>query len=120
MSAGNQGAGGQYAVDNLTYDLITLIHEKSKGLEAYEKYLRDAQRNQAVSQLLEQLQQQDQQAVQQLTQLLSQILGNQSGGSSMSGGVGGSSMSGGTGSSSTGSSERVLSESGGGSGNSAP
>ena len=62
-------------LDNLTYDLIAIIHEKSHGLEAYSKYLQDAQSNQQVRSLLEQIQQQDQQAVQQLSDALRQTLG---------------------------------------------
>ncbi len=65
---------GQFGVDNLTYNLITLIYEKSKGLEAYQKYQQDAQGNQEVEQVFKTLQQQDQQAVQQLVQALKKNL----------------------------------------------
>jgi hypothetical protein len=61
---------GQFPIDNVTYDLITLIHQKSKGLEAFDKYLQDAQGNNEFSQLLQQIRQQDSQSVQQLFQLL--------------------------------------------------
>ena len=70
-------SNSSYQIDNVTYDLVTMLHEKSKGLEAYDKYMQDAQGNQQVSQLLQQLRQQDQQAVQQLTQALKQQLGSQ-------------------------------------------
>lgn len=73
------GSGQSYAVPNLVYDLITVIHEKSKGLEAYNQYLQDAQGNQEVADLLQRLQQQDQDAVNQLTQQLGNVL-SQSGG----------------------------------------
>ena len=37
--APNQGSqSGPYGLDNLTYDLITVLHEKSKGLEAFDQY----------------------------------------------------------------------------------
>lgn len=65
---------GNFPLDNLTYDLITIVHEKSKGLEAFDRYLQDAQGNQQVSQILQQIRQQDQQFVQQLTQQLQQVL----------------------------------------------
>ncbi|MBV9280092.1 MAG: hypothetical protein JOZ41_08435 [Chloroflexi bacterium] len=68
-------SGTGQGIDNLTYDLITVIHEKSKGLEAYDRYMQDAQGNQQVSGLFQQIRQQDQQAVQQLTQALQQVLG---------------------------------------------
>lgn len=64
----------RYGVDNLTYDLITLISEKSKGLEAYDQYTNDAQGNQQVTNLFQQLRQQDEQAIQQLVQQLKQTL----------------------------------------------
>jgi len=89
---GSSSSGGNFPLDNLTYDLITLLYEKSKGLEAYDKYMRDAQSNQQISQLLQQLRQQDEQAIQQLQQHLSQQLSNQGGMNSQA--VGGSSMGG--------------------------
>jgi type III secretory pathway component EscR len=69
------------AIDNLTYDLITVIQEKSKGLEAYQQYLQDAQSNQQCKQLFQQIQQQDQQAVQSLLGCLHDVMHNSSGGS---------------------------------------
>ncbi len=65
----------QGKLDNLTYDLIAIIHEKSHGLEAYDKYLQDAQGNQQVADVLQQIRQQDEQAVQQLAGVLRQVLG---------------------------------------------
>src|SRR5437764_23127 len=41
QNASNQG--GNFPLSDLCYDLITVIHEKSKALEAYDKYMRDAQ-----------------------------------------------------------------------------
>jgi hypothetical protein len=61
---------GQFPIDNVTYDLITLIHEKSKGLEAFDKYVQDAQGNSELSQLLQQIRQQDTESVQRLVQVL--------------------------------------------------
>jgi exonuclease V gamma subunit len=49
---------------------VTLIHEKSKGLEAFDKYVQDAQSNNELSQLLQQIRQQDTENVQRLVQLL--------------------------------------------------
>ena len=40
----SQGSGGNKPFDDLTYDLVTIIYEKSKGLEVYEKYMQDAQK----------------------------------------------------------------------------
>lgn len=72
-----QQNGGGKPLDNLTYDLVTLIYEKSKGLEAYDKYAQDAQDNQAVSSLLQELREQDTQAVTRLKEELHKTLGNQ-------------------------------------------
>lgn len=90
---GGSGSSGNFPLDNLTYNLVTILYEKSKGLEAYDKYMRDAQGNQEISQLLQQLRQQDEQTIRQLQQHLAQMLGGQGGQSSQS--VGGSSMGGG-------------------------
>jgi hypothetical protein len=29
----------RYGIDNLTYDLIAVLHEKAEGMEAFEQYL---------------------------------------------------------------------------------
>lgn len=64
----------RYGVDNLTYEFVTIISQKSKGLGAYDQYLDDAQGNQQVTSLFQQLRQQDEQAIQQLVQQLKQTL----------------------------------------------
>jgi bacterioferritin (cytochrome b1) len=75
---GGQGqSSGNFPLDNLTYDLVTVLYEKSKGLEAYDKYIRDAQNDQQARQLFEQMRQQDEQFVQQLTQQLGLRSGQQ-------------------------------------------
>ena len=89
-SSAGPGAGGGFPLDNLTYDIITILHEKSKGLEAFDKYARDAQGNQQVAQLLQQIRQQDEQWVQQLQHQLGQLLNAQGGTASRQ--VGGSTM----------------------------
>ena len=102
MGQGGSGSGGRFPLDNLTYDLITILYEKSKGLEAYDKYQRDAQGNQEIVSLLQQIRQQDEQQIQQVQQHLSRLLssqGNRAVGSG-SGSMGGSGSTGGTGSTS--------------------
>ena len=66
--------GGNFPLDNLTYDLITIIYEKSKGLEAYDRYLKDAQGNPEIRELFEQFREQDAECVQQLQQQLANML----------------------------------------------
>lgn len=69
---------GNFQLDNLTYDLITVLHEKSKGLEAFDEYLRDAQGDNETRQCFEELRRQDQENIQRLQQLLSRRLSTQS------------------------------------------
>ncbi|HEU4409785.1 MAG TPA: hypothetical protein VFS43_31320 [Polyangiaceae bacterium] len=94
QSPQNQATGGQMQqgqgtatspLDNLTYDLVTVLHEKCKGLEAYDKYLSDAQTNAEARQLLETIRQADVQHVQQLRDCLSKVLVGGSGGRAQTG-----------------------------------
>jgi hypothetical protein len=66
---------GKFALDNLTYDLITVLHEKSKGLEAFDRYMKDVQGEQELQQIFEQMRQSDQNFIQQLQQQLQRRLG---------------------------------------------
>jgi hypothetical protein len=92
----NQQSGGKFPLDNLSYDLITIIHEKSKGLEAFDKYVRDAQGNERVRQSLEKIRQQDEDCITELSAHLGFILGqpgqqSQSGNTGQAAGAGSSS-----------------------------
>lgn len=73
------GSSGNFPLDNLTYNIVTMLYEKSKGLEAYDKYLRDAQGDSEIKNLLEQIRRDDEQHIQQLKQHLARLLGKQSG-----------------------------------------
>jgi bacterioferritin (cytochrome b1) len=75
--SGQGQSSGYFPLDNLTYDLLTVLYEKSKGLEAYDKYIRDAQNDQQARQLFEQMRQQDEQCIQQLAQQLGLRSGQQ-------------------------------------------
>lgn len=63
-----------FVLDNLTFDLITILHEKSKALEAYDKYLRDASSDQELSRLLSRIRDEDRNHVQQLQQHLGRVI----------------------------------------------
>ncbi len=65
---------GSMPLDNLTYDIITMIYEKSKGLEAHQKYAQDAQQDGEVADVFQSIRQRDEHAVQQLLELLQQRL----------------------------------------------
>lgn len=78
----HQGTGEQFALDNLTYDLLAIVHEKSKALEAYTKYESDAQGDPEIRQLLLHIRQQDEHAIQQIIQHLARRMNGQQGSAS--------------------------------------
>lgn len=65
---------GKFGVDNLTYDLVSILHEKSKGLEAYGQYLQDARQNDEVMELIQRIQEQDKQQVRELRNVLADVI----------------------------------------------
>ncbi|HEX7959421.1 MAG TPA: hypothetical protein VF493_05860 [Terriglobales bacterium] len=69
-SSSSSSGEGRFPVDNLTYDLISLIHEKSQGLEAFDKYLKDVADDEECRDLFQEIREQDEEAIQQLTQAL--------------------------------------------------
>jgi hypothetical protein len=79
QQAGTAGQGG-FPVDNVTYDLITILHTKLEGLAAYQKYMQDATGDQEFLQILQQCQQQDTQMAQQLQQHLAKHISKQGAG----------------------------------------
>jgi hypothetical protein len=75
MQMPNPSSGqGSFELDNVTYDLITVLHEKSKGLEAYDKYLRDAGNDRDIVQCFERIREDDRKHIQELQNRLSQRL----------------------------------------------
>ena len=76
----NQQSGSSSGkIDNVLYDVITVLHEKSKGLEAYDKYDRDLQGRDEIKQIFSEIRRNDEQAVQRLQDCLKQLVGGQSG-----------------------------------------
>lgn len=71
----NRQSRGRYPIDDLTYDLITVLHEKSKGLEAFDRYLEDA-RGDDVEDLLHEIREQDERAIEELQDHLHRLLMN--------------------------------------------
>jgi hypothetical protein len=69
-------SASELPLDDLTYDLVTLLHAKSKALEAYHQYIEDAgaAHDQEVRALLETLRDQDVRAVEQLKPFLARCL----------------------------------------------
>lgn len=69
-SSSRSSGEGRFPVDNLTYDLISMIHEKSQGIEAFDKYLKDAADDEECRDLIQEIREQDEEAIQQLTEAL--------------------------------------------------
>jgi hypothetical protein len=72
----NQGTG-QYPLNNLAYDVITMLYEKSKALEAYDKYLKDAQGDQEIAKVFETMRNQDTKQIEELKGHLGRLLGSE-------------------------------------------
>jgi hypothetical protein len=60
-------------IDNVLYDVVAILHEKSKGLEAYDKYEKDVQSHPEVKRVLEEIRRTDEQSVKRLEECLSQL-----------------------------------------------
>ncbi len=73
--ADNQRSSAHYPLDDLTYDVIAMLHHKSKGLEAFEQYLSDAQGNDEVRETIEKIRSQDEECIRELQQHLISLLG---------------------------------------------
>jgi hypothetical protein len=73
-SQGSQGG----KIDNVLYDVVTVLHEKSKGLEAYDKYDRDLQGRNEIKQIFDEIRRNDEQAVQRLQDCLRELVGESS------------------------------------------
>ena len=78
MNTSRERTGEHYPLDNLTYDLMTIIHKKSKALEAFDQYIEDARNEEELCQLLEDIRQQDEECIRMLQPHLSRMLGEQS------------------------------------------
>jgi|SRR5947209_13981071 len=76
-SSGKDNQAGRFPLDNLSFDLITIVHEKSKALEAYDRYLQDAEDEPEIRRALEQIQTQDRQSIEMLRRHLGRVLGQQ-------------------------------------------
>ena len=76
-SSGRSSQGGRFPLDNLSFDLITIVHEKSKALEAYDWYLQDAEDEPEIRDVLEKIQDQDRQSIEMLRRHLGRVLGQQ-------------------------------------------
>ena len=73
-SGSNSGA----KINDALYNVITVLHEKSKGLEAYDKYEQDLQGNEEILEIFQEIRQNDEDAVQRLRECLQQLVSAES------------------------------------------
>jgi hypothetical protein len=57
---------GPKPLGDLAYDLVTILHEKAKGLEAIDEYLEDAKHDEEVRKLFERIRKQDEQQIEEI------------------------------------------------------
>ena len=70
------GNGNSQVISNLEYDLLTVLQNKSEALQAYDKYIQDAQSigSQPCVELFQKLQQADSQQAQEIRQHLQEVM----------------------------------------------
>lgn len=61
-------------LDDLTYDVITVLQNKAKALEAYEKYIRDADEDDEAREAFEEMKRTDQEHIRILKEVLARRL----------------------------------------------
>ena len=68
--------GNSQVISNLEYDLLTVLHNKSEALNAYDKYIQDAQDtgSQPCVELFQKLQQAESQQAQEIRQHLQEVM----------------------------------------------
>ena len=74
IESGNSAA----KINDALYNVITVLHEKSKGLEAYDKYEQDLQGNEEILEIFQEIRQNDEDAVQRLRECLQQLVSAES------------------------------------------
>jgi hypothetical protein len=74
-SSSSRSRGNDFPLDNNTYNVITVIHEKSKGLEAFDEYLQDA--DEELREIFQEIREQDTRAIEQLQEHLRRLFGSE-------------------------------------------
>lgn len=69
-------SNGNSPISNLEYDWLTIMHEKAKGLKAYETYIQDAQAvgSQPCVELFQKLQKVEAEHIQEIRQHLQEVM----------------------------------------------
>lgn len=63
---------GYFPLSDLNFDVVTVVYEKSKALQAYDSYLRDTQANPELREIFEEIAKDDRRHV----EMLKKYLGN--------------------------------------------
>ena len=66
-----------FPLDNNTYNVITVIHEKSKGLEAFDQYIEDA--DEELREIFQEIRDQDTRYIEQLQEQLRLLIASDEG-----------------------------------------
>jgi len=75
INQGSQGVRpdkglGHYPISDLQFDVVTLVFEKSKALQAYDKYLIDCKANPELQQIFEEIVADDRKHIEKLKNYL--------------------------------------------------
>lgn len=70
--------GKKRAINNLEYNLVTVLHAKSKALKAYDEYIQDAQQmdSQPCVELFQKLKEEDMQHAEEVRRHLQEVMQN--------------------------------------------
>jgi hypothetical protein len=74
-SSSRSTRSGDFPLDNNTYNVITVIHEKSKGLEAFDQYIEDA--DEELREIFNEIREQDTRVIEQLQEHLRRLIGGE-------------------------------------------
>jgi len=71
-SQSRSSRSSDFPLDNNTYNVITVIHEKSKGLEAFDQYIEDA--DEELREIFQEIRDQDTRYIEQLQEHLRRLI----------------------------------------------
>ena len=73
--ANTAGTGRHKPLEDLAYDLITVLHEKAKGLEAIDRYVEDAKGDEEARELFERIRDADEEQIEEIKRVVARCLG---------------------------------------------
>jgi hypothetical protein len=75
MTATKQNTAQEYPLSDLAYDVIAILHRKSKSLAAFDKYLQDVQEDTQLRQALIEIRHDEHRHVEKLKSHLGRLIG---------------------------------------------